>query len=290
MMVRIGALIVRSWQRRAQNGNYAIRGHAISVRLRVQVVVVAVRGPSVDGNTARPEQSDNQLSEVIVNRPDNRLLLARRQIVAALGGVTLLPIARSADAQGGARPSPTQTLGPFYPRNTGERPRSTDADLLVVEGERVLTRGTPIFLLGRVVDRELRPVSGAAVEIWQCDAMSVYHHPAGGAESERDPNFQGYGVDRTDAAGTFRFRTILPVAYPGRTPHIHVRIQPERGSSLATQLYLPDAPGNARDFLFSRLRPDEQQALLLKLEPSRDTAHPLAHSTRLTASTQLVLG
>ena len=187
-----------------------------------------------------------------MNRPDNRLLLARRQIVAALGGATLLPIARSADAQGGARPSPAQTLGPFYPRNAGERPRSTDADLLVVEGERVLTRGTPIFLLGRVVDRELRPVPGAAVEIWQCDAMSVYHHPAGGAESERDPNFQGYGVDRTDAAGTFRFRTILPVAYPGRTPHIHVRIQPERGSGLATQLYLPDAPGNARDFLFSR--------------------------------------
>jgi protocatechuate 3,4-dioxygenase, beta subunit len=224
-----------------------------------------------------------------VNRPDNRRLLARRQIVAALGGAALLPIARPADAQSGARPSPAQMLGPFYPRNAGERPRSTDADLLVVEGDRVLTRGTPIFLLGRVVDRELRPVPGAAVEIWQCDAMSVYHHPAGGAESERDPNFQGYGVDRTDASGAFRFRTILPVAYPGRTPHIHVRIQPQGGSGLATQLYLPDAPGNARDFLFSRLSPEEQKALLLSLEATRDTAHPLAQSTRLTASTQLVL-
>jgi hypothetical protein len=108
-------------------------------------------------------------------------------------------------------------------------------------------------------------------------------------ENERDPNFQGYGVDRTDAGGTFRFRTILPVAYPGRTPHIHVRVQPVSGRALATQLYLPGDPGNARDFLFSRLTADEQQALLLAIEPTRVSQEPLARATRFTARTELVL-
>jgi len=224
-----------------------------------------------------------------LDRPDNRRTLRRRHFVAALAGATVAPLASRATAQGGTPPTPSQALGPFYPRDASERPDATDADLLVVEGDRVLTQGMPIFLRVRVVDRDLRPIVGARVEIWQCDAMSVYHHPAGGAEAERDPNFQGYGVDRTDPSGIFRFRTILPVAYPGRTPHIHVRVQPEGRRGLATQLYLPGEPGNARDFLFSHLAPEEQKALLLRLEPSHGSSEPLARATRMTASAQLVL-
>lgn len=232
----------------------------------------------------------NRSRESALNRPDNRRTLRRRHFVAALAGAAAAPLAPAAAlAQVSARATPSQTLGPFYPRNASERPAATDADLLVVEADRVLTKGTPIFLRGQVVDRELRPVGGALVEIWQCDAMSVYHHPAGGAEAERDPNFQGYGVDRTDASGVFRFRTILPIPYPGRTPHIHVRVQPQGSRALATQLYLPGDPGNARDFLFSRLSAEEQKALLLALEPTHDTGEPLARATRMTARTQLVL-
>jgi protocatechuate 3,4-dioxygenase beta subunit len=223
------------------------------------------------------------------NRPNNRPTLARRHFVASLAGAPLAPLSAFAQAPSGVRPSPAQTLGPFYPRNAAERPAQTDADLIVVDGDRVVTRGTALFLTGRVLDRGGQPVAGAMVEVWQCDAHAVYHHPAGGAENERDPNFQGYGVDRTDAGGTFRFRTILPVAYPGRTPHIHVRVQPVSGRALATQLYLPGDPGNARDFLFSRLTADEQQALLLAIEPTRVSQEPLARATRFTASTELVL-
>jgi protocatechuate 3,4-dioxygenase beta subunit len=200
--------------------------------------------------------------------------------------VSLAPLA---SAQTANRPSPSQTLGPFYPRNASERPRDTDADLITVESDRVVTKGTPLFLAGRVLDRNGQVVNGATVEIWQCDAHAVYHHPAGGAETERDPAFQGYGVDRTDGDGAFRFRTILPVAYPGRTPHIHVRVQPASGRALATQLYLPGEAGNASDFLFSRLSAEEQRALLLVIEPTREPVHPLAKATRYTARTQLVL-
>jgi protocatechuate 3,4-dioxygenase beta subunit len=226
------------------------------------------------------------------HRLDNRATLARRHFLAGAAGLTgagLAPLSALGQAAGSLPPSPAQTLGPFYPRHAAERPGQTDADLLVVDGDRVLSKGIPILLTGRLLDRRGQPLQ-ATVEIWQCDANAVYHHPAGGAEAERDPNFQGYGIARSTAGGEFYFRTIRPVAYPGRTPHIHVRVQPDGGRAFATQLYLPGEAGNARDFLFSRLSADEQRALLLAIEPTREASHPLARATRFTARSELVIG
>ena len=224
-------------------------------------------------------------------RPNNAKTLQRRNFLTGAVGTLLVPLAVAQTASGSMRVSPAQTLGPFYPRNAAERPAETDADLLRVEGDRVLSKGVPIYLTGRVLDRRGQPLTSAAVEIWQCDANAVYHHPAGGAETERDPNFQGYGVARTDAAGAFHFRTIKPIAYPGRTPHIHVRVQPASGSPFATQLYLRDDPNNRRDFLFSRMSPDEQAALTLKFEPmpAAGIAHELARATQWIARAELVV-
>ena len=222
-------------------------------------------------------------------RPNNVNALQRRHFLAGAAGTVLAPLAVAQTSA--TRISPSQTLGPFYPRNAGERPNETDADLLRVVGDRVLTKGVPIYLTGRLLDRRGQALANAAVEIWQCDANAVYHHPAGGAEAERDPNFQGYGVARTDAAGAFHFRTIKPIAYPGRTPHIHVRVQAQGVSAFATQLYLADDPGNRRDFLFSRMSPDEQAALTLKFEPSpaAGAPHALARATQLIARAELVI-
>ena len=219
-------------------------------------------------------------------RPNNAATLRRRSAIFALSALGVAPLARGQVAA--ARATPSQTLGPFYPRHAAERPPQTDADLLSFDGNRLLGRGVPLYLTGRVLDRRGGPLAQAEVEIWQCDANAVYHHPAGGAEAERDPHFQGYGRALTEADGSFHFRTIRPVAYPGRTPHIHVRVTPRGGGVLATQLYLPDEPGNARDFLFRQLSRDEQAALTLALR-STDTAHPLARGTRVTASIELLL-
>ena len=225
------------------------------------------------------------------HRTNNAKTLQRRYFLAGAAGTVLAPLAVAQTASGAVRVSPSQTLGPFYPRNAGERPAETDADLLRVEGDRVLTKGVPIYLTGRVLDRRGQALPNAAVEIWQCDANAVYHHPAGGAEAERDPNFQGYGVARTDAAGAFHFRTIKPVSYPGRTPHIHVRVQATGASPFATQLYLADDPGNRRDFLFSRMSADEQAALTLKFEPATaaSATHALARATQWVARADLVI-
>jgi protocatechuate 3,4-dioxygenase, beta subunit len=220
------------------------------------------------------------------NRPNNASTLRRRQAIFALSALGVAPLARPQATA--SRATPGQTLGPFYPRNGSERPAQTDADLLSFEGNRLLSRGLPLYLTGRVLDRRGDPIAQALVEIWQCDANAVYHHPAGGAEAERDPHFQGYGRALTEADGRFHFRTIKPVPYPGRTPHIHVRIAPRSGGALATQLYLPDEPGNARDFLFRQLSRDEQAALTLALR-STESAHPLARGTQLTATAELML-
>jgi protocatechuate 3,4-dioxygenase beta subunit len=222
-------------------------------------------------------------------RPNNRATLARRQALATLATMPLAAPFTGALAQGsGGAPTPAQTLGPFYPRSPAQRPANIDPDLIVVDGQKVVTKGLPLYLTGRVLARNGQPVDGALVEIWQCDANAVYHHPDGGDEGGRDPAFQGYGQARTDVSGVFHFRTIKPVPYPGRTAHIHVRVQSEKMGSLATQLYLPDEPGNERDVIYRRLNATERTQVALNLKPPAGN-HPLAQATRAMASIDLVL-
>ncbi|OYU72882.1 MAG: intradiol ring-cleavage dioxygenase, partial [Burkholderiales bacterium PBB5] len=118
-------------------------------------------------------------------------------------------------AQPTARPAtPRQTEGPFYPL---QLPRDSDHDLLR-HGEARYTRGQPAWVEGVVTDLHGRPLAGAVVEIWQCDEAGHYHHPGDG--NQADPAFQGFGRVAADADGRWRFRSIRPVAYAGRTPHI----------------------------------------------------------------------
>ena len=63
------------------------------------------------------------------------------------------------------------------------------------------------------------------VEIWQCDANGVYLHTGSGNADKRDRNFQGFGRFLTGSTGEYYFRTIKPVPYPGRTPHIHFKVK-----------------------------------------------------------------
>jgi protocatechuate 3,4-dioxygenase, beta subunit len=222
-------------------------------------------------------------------RTNNLSTLRRRRALASIGALGLTPAFARAQANRETRVTPAQGLGPFYPRSQSERPAQTDNDLISVDGDRVLTKGTPLYLTGRIVSARGQIVANARVEIWQCDANAVYHHPAGGAAAERDPNFQGYGETKTDATGAFHFRTVRPVPYPGRTAHIHVRVEASGSTPFATQLYLANEAGNARDFLYRQLSEAERAAITLSLRPTEAT-HPLARGTRLTAAVDLVLG
>ena len=178
----------------------------------------------------------------------------RRRVLAFLG---LLGVAGRAAA---AVPTPEQTAGPFYPP-PNQRPEDTDWDLVKVEGRVREAGGDIMHLSGRVLDRGGAPLADALVEIWQCDANGRYHH-VGDHSSERplDEDFQGYGAIRTDADGRYWFRTIKPVPYPGRTPHIHARVVPRDGRELITQIYLDDHPLNRRDWIFRSLGAKAQSA------------------------------
>lgn len=192
-------------------------------------------------------------------------VLRRRRIVLAGGGLlsaVLLPGA--ALAAGGPRiPTPAQTPGPYYPQSL---PAERDNDLVQVAG-RPAALGTVAQLSGAVLDTQGRPLSAVLVEIWQCDANGRYHHPGDTGQQAFDPGFQGYGQFTTGADGVYRFRTIRPVAYPGRTPHIHFRLSGGGTERLVTQLYVAGDPGNARDSLFNANAAQSRERLTTPFAP-----------------------
>lgn len=162
-------------------------------------------------------------------------------------------------------PTPRQTAGPFYPDTL---PLDDDNDLVVVKGQPRPAKGEVVHVWGRVVDEGGQTLSGVRVEIWQCDSHGVYHHPAdrGGA----DPGFQGFGHTVTAADGGYRFRTIKPVPYTGRVPHIHFAVRGARVQNFTTQMYLADYPANERDFIFRRIEPKARAGVLVTFQPAAE--------------------
>jgi protocatechuate 3,4-dioxygenase beta subunit len=177
--------------------------------------------------------------------------LVDRKRRAMLLGMAALPVSSLAATV----LTPSATEGPFYP-STGMRLADIDNDLVKVAGKVERAGGEIVRLAGRVLDTAGSPVAGARVEIWQCDINGRYLHHGDRAGAARDASFQGYGQDLTGADGGYAFRTIKPVPYSGRTPHIHVKVLIDNREHLTTQFYLPDHPGNARDWLY-RLVPAE---------------------------------
>ena len=194
----------------------------------------------------------------------------RRHLLGALGGLAVLGAGRAL-ATKSLLATPRQGEGPFYPPKL---PRDKDFDLIHDE-QAIRSAGAEILLLeGRVVATDGSPLKGAAVEIWQCDAHGIYLHPRAPRSDSHDRAFQGFGRVATDTGGRYKFRTIVPVPYVGRTPHIHVKVRYAARDVLTTQLYLADHPDNAGDFLFARLREGDRARLLMALAPAKTAAGP----------------
>ena len=196
--------------------------------------------------------------------PARPALSTRRQATAALLAVPWIWTGTRAQPAAPLRPTPAQTEGPFYPV---ELPADNDHDLLR-NGSRDYRLGTPAWVEGRVLDADGGPLKGAQVEIWQCDQHGAYHHPRD--RGQADPAFQGFGRVNAGADGGWRFRTIRPAPYSGRTPHIHVKVRLGRHELLTTQLYVEGDPGNAGDFLWRRLDAHGRAALTRPFVPGPD--------------------
>jgi protocatechuate 3,4-dioxygenase, beta subunit len=194
----------------------------------------------------------------------------RQALKIAAAGVAWL--AAPALAQPRRVPLPRMTEGPFYPpRAWRSRDDDWDADLTRVgRGSQVaIARGEALGLDLALVDTQGRAIDGAEFEIWQCDSLAHYRHPDVAAVAGRfDPGFQGFGAARTDAQGQVRFRTIRPVPYPGRTPHIHVKLRHASFGEWTSQLFVDGDPGNERDFIWRRLPADAQAAAAMRLQPA----------------------
>ena len=154
--------------------------------------------------------------------------------------------------------TPAQTEGPFYPNRL---PLDTDNDLLVVNDGITPAVGEVTHLTGKVLDARGNPVKNALVEIWQCDANGVYLHTGDSdrKKDQQDRNFQGFGRFLTGSSGEYYFRTIKPVPYPGRTPHIHFKVKQGRKELLTTQCYIKGHPGNEKDGIWRSVRDAKQR-------------------------------
>ena len=159
--------------------------------------------------------------------------------------------------------------GPFYP---DKMPLDTDNDLIVINDSITPAVGEITHLSGRVTDMKGAPLRNAFIEIWQVDNNAVYLHTGDTTNRDnQDTNFQGYGRFLTDAQGQYYFRTIKPVAYPGRTPHIHVAVSRNGHRILTTQLFVEGEEGNARDGLFRRLQVDDRASVTRKFDAIPDS-------------------
>jgi len=173
--------------------------------------------------------------------------------------------------------------GPFYP---DKLPLDTDNDLLIINDEITQAVGEITHLTGRVLSQAGEPIRNAVVEIWQTDASGVYLHRNGGDRNKLDANFQGFGRFLTDIKGQYYFRTIKPVAYPGRTPHVHFAVNYRGKRVITTQMFNSAEPQNARDGLLQRIQDEGlRNSLVVDFNPLEGSK-----IGELTANFDIVVG
>ncbi len=156
--------------------------------------------------------------------------------------------------------TPRAAEGPFYPLKS-MRMQDTDNDLVKVSSKVEQAGGEVVHLTGQLKSKQGKVLVGHCIEIWQCDVNGKYLHTGDDRNLEYDSGFQGFGHDITDADGNYRFRTIKPSIYPGRTPHIHVKVFKGERELLTTQFYIADDMNNTRDSLYRRMSEKQAQAV-----------------------------
>jgi protocatechuate 3,4-dioxygenase beta subunit len=176
--------------------------------------------------------------------------------------------------------TPAQTPGPFYPKT---QPTETDVDLTLLEGHTERAAGDVILVRGRILDRNGNPLANARVDIWQTNHFGRYDHPDDRNPAPLDPNFQGFGVCRTDSEGQYGFRTIRPAPYPldamndvGMRPrHIHFKVAHEDAGELTTQMYFAGDPLIEDDVVMRDTPEDQRHLLITEAESDAETSLPL---------------
>ena len=198
--------------------------------------------------------------------------MKRRTLIAGL----ISSFAASAAIAQGQRPrTPGQFTGPFYP--VGEVP--IRPDFTTFAGG--TAQGRIMDLTGRVIDQTGQPIRGARIVFWQSDAQGIYRHDKDTRTAQIDPHFAAYGGVNVAEDGTYALRTILPVPYTGRPPHIHARVWVGTRDALTTQIYL-DGQAAENGLLFRAVS-------ALYGDRRRLTIAPVSNGARLAAMFDFIL-
>lgn len=198
----------------------------------------------------------------------------RRSIIKA--GVGLAASAVPASAMSGPTAvTPANPEGPFYPTH---KQVDKDTDLTLIEGHTERAQGQVIRVTGQVLDEEGRPIEGALVDIWQANAQGRYHHEKDPATAPEDPNFQGWGMVKTDAEGRYAFTTIKPGAYKvneswRRPPHIHYKVSRRGFHEITTQMYFAGETLNETDSLLQSVDEDARGLLVVEFKEADGVPH-----------------
>ena len=192
----------------------------------------------------------------------------RRNVLRALGLSSALWLVPGAFAEQ-LTLTPKQTQGPFYP---DKLPLDTDNDLLTINDTITPAVGDITWLSGRILDSRGEPISNALIEIWQVDNNGAYLQSRTNNKEKRDTNFQGFGRFLTGSSGEYLFRTLKPVPYPGRTPHIHFAVNLKGRDKFTTQCYIKGNAGNQRDGVLRGIRDPKQLAsVMVPFEPLKNS-------------------
>ncbi|MEN3940037.1 hypothetical protein WJU23_02005 [Prosthecobacter sp. SYSU 5D2] len=198
-------------------------------------------------------------------RLDRRLLL--RSLLLTTGGILTGSLYAEALTL-----TPRATEGPYYPDHL---PLDQDNDLVQIQGQAAQALGTVTEFGGRLLNADGQPIQDALIEMWQADNNGCYIHSRGAQkDKERDPAFQGYGKIITNAKGEYRFRTIKPGLYSGRTIHWHVAVKQGDKRMLTTQLYIAGVPQNDKDGVLRRMGDEAQRLSVIREFKPKTTGSP----------------
>jgi protocatechuate 3,4-dioxygenase beta subunit len=179
--------------------------------------------------------------------------------------------------------TPRATEGPYYPDHL---PLDQDNDLTMIIGGKAPANGVVTEFGGRLLNVDGKPLQDVVIELWQSDNNGCYIHSRGTQQGkERDPNFQGYGKVETNMKGEYRFRTILPGLYTGRTLHYHIRVKQNEKSMLTTQLFIAGVPQNDRDGILRSMGTEQQRLSIIREFKPVSTG-----SKELVATWDIVIG
>jgi protocatechuate 3,4-dioxygenase beta subunit len=209
----------------------------------------------------------------------SKKVYARREVakrIGIVGGAVMVP----ASFASALLPTPEQVAGPFHPI---DEQSDTDLDLTVIKGHARPATGEMILVRGKVFDAKGHPLEDVLVDVWQANHFGRYRHPEDKNTAPLDPDFQGWGLVRTDPEGRYGIKTIMPGPYPlsflgaegWRCRHIHFKVSVQGSAPLITQMYFEGDPLIEQDLEIAKVPDDLRHLLVVKQKLDDVTGLPL---------------